>query len=241
MESNELSLSGLDSPEELAKITLQDAHTLFDVMLDAMPLPPQLACFTTHVQPHHKENGLLTLWRSYASDGDGIALGFNARALVDKTEEVLESSALNLICLSQVLYARDQIAGRVAQATELLEVHANHVLAVLKAGTPKQPTYAAYTQFLMLCAGAKHPDFEDEREIRMLVQESFPEDAAGRPPVRKIGAGILIECLDCLEWVMIGPSDRQDDLVREIATVLAASGLSRVKVTKSNTPYRRVR
>ncbi len=54
MESKELYLRGLDSPEELAKITLQDAQTLFDVMLKAMPLPPQLACFTTHVEPLHK-------------------------------------------------------------------------------------------------------------------------------------------------------------------------------------------
>jgi hypothetical protein len=90
-------LKGL-TDDRLLEVAQHDAAKFFDVGIRSIPTPPHIACFAAHIREHHKENGLLTLWRLYGQQ-DGIALGFDTTKLVKITEAIMQSEAIDTIYL----------------------------------------------------------------------------------------------------------------------------------------------
>jgi len=153
-------------------------------MVRALPTPFHLTCFSKHVSPQNDANGLLTLWRFYGGDGEGVALGFNTRKLVAATSSIQQSYALSALYLDDVRYgADDGLRARLAEAPGLVEMFLEFIENVIHGRELDFRTRGQeMIQFIVLAACAKHADFVDEREIRLVATPSFPGHEKGRNP-----------------------------------------------------------
>jgi hypothetical protein len=226
----------------LAEIIPEDARNFHDAMVRALPLPFYLTCFSKHTAPHHNVNGLLTLWRFYGGDGEGVALGFDTRRLVGATETLLRTHALTAIYLDEVRYGIDDevLRARMSDATGLLEMFLEFVDNLISG---RQLDFGKrgleMRQFTVLAASAKHPDFMDEREIRLVATPAFEGHEDGRESARTSDERfILLPYLDALESVIVGPSRDQAGLAERIGATLERAGYADVEVVRSKTPFR---
>lgn len=231
----------LDSDDDVEALAFHDAAKFFDVMIRAIPTPPYLTCFSAHTKEHHAKNGVLTLWRTYGAE-NGIALGFNTKGLVAKTYEIQKSKAVDLIYIDRVSYGSDDplFHRRFTEAPDVMGMYAEWFGALLKnGGSDFKAAAEALTKFLVLVCSSKHPDFADEREIRLVVSESIVGGEQGRASVSMRGRHqLLLQYLDVLDTVMIGPSKEQDRIAADVRVALENAGLSNVAVTKSDTLFR---
>ncbi len=238
----------LAKPEpELKKEMLWDAGIYFNAMLKTMPTPPHITCFSAHDRPHQKENGLLTMWRLYGASKDGgmpdegVALGFNTEKLRVETEKILERYGAAYIYLDRVRYGEDdpEIQRRVTDSPSLAALYAQHVIDKLT-GTQPDPhlTIEDMNKFTVLVPSAKHLDFEDEREIRLVVSKELDQSLNGRIALSGPKDRLVIRYMDALEAIMVGPSKRQDALFNSVSDTLRAHGFEHISVLRSRTPFR---
>jgi|CXWL01.1.fsa_nt_gi hypothetical protein len=116
---------GRFSPPEsmdLDQVAREEATRFHDILVRALPSSPHLTCFSGHSYEHHRQNGLLTMWRLYGH-GEGIALGFDTAKLIEMTGGLMQSCAADGIHMDQVLYGSDDAAlmKRVLQAPAVLQ------------------------------------------------------------------------------------------------------------------------
>jgi hypothetical protein len=229
------------SDDDFIKVFQDDARRCHDALLNSMPSTPFLTCFSAHEEAHHRDHGLLTMWRLYGGKGDGVALGFNTEKLRQLTIDIQKKNAVDTIFLDRVAYGSQdaQVVERLESFNGLADLFVASVLAVLsEQENCLRGRGADMMKFLMLCVTTKHQDFEDEREIRLTVFEAIPETIGDRQPLRRIGSRLLIHCVDALEEVIIGPSDDQDRVMRDVAEWLRIRELGDVEVRMSGTPFR---
>jgi hypothetical protein len=93
-------------------------------------------------------------------------------------------------------------------------------------------------KFVVLSTSTKHPDCQDEREVRMVVMRSTNPRQRGKQPLDGPRNRILVPCLEALDEVLVGPSNRQAALFKTVKTKLKAAGYAHVAVRKSETPFR---
>lgn len=219
-----------------------DAGMFHDSMVGALPVSPRITSFTSHDMPHHEENGRLALWRFYGGDGEGIALGFNTEKLASATVQILERSAVDFIYLDRVRYGETDpvLQKRVSEATGLADMFVEYLTATIEKREydPKNRT-TELMQFVVLSGCAKHLDFIDEGEVRLIVSESMAGHHRGRAQlVQPTESAVVIECLGALDVVMVGPSRDQCAVEEAVRHELTASGFRHVRVIKSKTPFR---
>ena len=229
---------------KMLEIARGDAERSFDILVSAAPTPPHITCFSSHDLEHQVENGLLTMWRLYGGEGGGIALGFNTAALVKETEKLQEEWTIAAIYLDRVGYGTDdpQTAERMKAVPELALIY-ERAFKMLFNDLPALTDSQAddLLRFFVLAASNKHPDFIDEREIRLVTAVSIEPAHNGRKPLVSPAEGrLLIPCLAALEEVMVGPSDQQDALAEAARQALDAAGFQSIPVRRSATPYRRL-
>lgn len=226
----------------LEQIIPEDARSFHDAMVRSLPLPFFLTCFSKHTEPHHNLNGLLTLWRFYGGEGEGIALGFNTRKLVDATESLLQTHSLAAVYLDEVLYGIDDevLRGRMSEASGLIEMFLEFVDNLISERELEFGNRGLEMhQFTVLAASAKHPDFVDEREIRLVVTPAFKGHENGRRSAQTSSERfILLPYLNALERVIVGPSRDQAALANRVGSALRRADLGSVQVISSNTPFR---
>ncbi|WP_304075606.1 DUF2971 domain-containing protein [Maricaulis maris] len=234
----------IGTDEEFIEVCRQDAENCFDAIISANPSQPYLTCFSTHREQHHIENGLLTMWRVYGDNGHGVALGFDAEKLREITEQTQKYRAVDIIYLDEVGYgaASALVSKRMREFPSMTDLYMKAIAAVccenkqvfLNAG-------ADLMRFLILNLACKHPDFEDEREVRLVTMEALPDNVHGREPLKRLGDGrLLIKCLDALNEVIVGPSGRQDQQINRVVRLLGAYGRSEVEVRGTSTPFRQL-
>jgi len=225
--------------EELEARMGEDAELLFDSMVRSMPSAPYLTCFSSHAEPHHAANGLLTMWRLYGGAGQGIALGFDTANLVAAYDRASAKYAMGMVFLDRVGYGAEdpQVKARLKESASLIQLHARNLLAMLDG---KEPDDAGddLMKFLVLTTSTKHPDFQDEREVRVVVTRSLNPKQPGKKPLDGPKHRLLVPCLEALDEVLIGPSNRQASLAKSVKAKLKAAGYERVAVRKSATPFR---
>lgn len=246
--ANQRGLKMMPEPQ-LREEMLADTGVYFNAMLKSFPTPPYITCFSFHDRPHQKDNGLLTMWRLYgasrdgktADEGQGVALGFNTEKLRVETEKILMSHGASYIYLDRVRYGEDdpEIQRRVNDSQSIAALYAQHVIDRLT-GTKPNPivTVEDMNKFTVLVPCAKHLDFEDEREVRLVVGKELDQSLNGRTPLAGPKDRLVIHYLDALEEIMVGPSKRQDALFNAIGATLRSTGFGHLTVRKSRTPFR---
>jgi Protein of unknown function (DUF2971) len=184
-------------------------------------------CLCEHA-PDDKD-GVLSMWRSYASQGHGIALVFNARNLPASPQAPLR--------IAKVIY------GDAEERIRLLQTHLTEWLKITySAKRADDRLYlAAYAAFMFIKSFAlvtKHKGFEEEKEWRIIYDPEFDPDKhlvnqfsyfigpRGAEPKLKFkiapipgGAFDSLSLARLLEFIVIGPS---------VSSPIAKSGFSRV-------------
>lgn len=232
----------VDLPEEQFEAIIGgDAHTFFDIMVRVMPSAPHITCFSAHDRPHHQENGLLTMWRLYGGEGQGVALGFDTAKLVAATYRIRDSLAIDTIYLDRVGYGEDdpEIRRRLDDSPEIPALFSTFLIALMEGRTEIPETELGdLFKFLTLCASVKRADFEDEREIRLITAQALPHTVNGRDSPSLTGSRILLPFLEALDEVLIGPSNVQEALYQRTQHALAHADMKHVGVRKSHTSFR---
>jgi len=184
-------------------------------------------CLCEHA-PDDKDE-VLSMWRSYASQGHGIALVFNTRNLPDPPQAPLR--------IAKVIYGTSD--DRIALLRARLEEWAN---ITRSANLIDDRLYlAAYAAFLFIKSFAlvtKHKGFQEEREWRIIYDPEFDPDKRlvhqfdyfigprGTEPKLKFkiapvlgGAPDSLSLARLVEFIVLGPS---------LSSPIAKSGFSRV-------------
>lgn len=245
------------SEDETRAQMLVEATKFFRDMLKTLPTPPHVTCFSAHTLPHHDTSGLLTMWRLYGvsrskgkrrrkwrNDAQGIALGFNTEKLRVITEEIIEQYAVAYIFLDRVSYALDdpEVKRRVSESPEIADLFAGYFMARILGDDDWNPNIAPATmnKFVVLVPSAKHPDFVDERETRLVVCPEVDDERLQRGLPRLEGPKdrLVVRYFDALEEIIIGPSRRQDKLLKNVRFLLRSKGFGHIDVRKSQTPFR---
>jgi len=234
-------LSFAGSRDDFAKVCFEDAKSCFNALIKGMPAAPEIACFSYHEKANHIENGLLTQWRLYGGKGSGVALGFNARRIIDISNDSIKTLGVDTMFLDQVAYGAEmgQSADRLSEFSELPEIYARSVLAVLldRRGI-FEDLREELMKFFVLCASTKHPDFADEREIRLVVSPAIDETLADRKRLSKVGLRSLNPILPALSEILVGPSHDQDKIVSQVEKLTKIYERKDVQIKRSNTPFR---
>jgi hypothetical protein len=226
---------------DLENLTREEARRFHDILVRGLPVHPHITCFSTHTAEHHMRNGLLTMWRLYGNEG-GIALGFDTASLIHETSQIQRASAIDVVYLDPVLYGLNdpKLFARLLESPEVIQKFAENVMLVLqgRAEGPEQSP-SSFLKFFVLSCCAKHPDFSDEREVRLVVGEADVHLENGRPRVEQPFPGrLVIRYLAALRQVMIGPSVDQDSLAESTRRVLDREGFPHIEILRSRTQFR---
>jgi hypothetical protein len=232
------------SDEEFERLCRQDAEACHDAMISSVPSKPHITCFSYHADKHHKQNGLLTMWRLYGGRGHGVALGFDTEAMRILTEELIVSHAVDVIYMQDVRYGAEDkiIKQRISDFKSLPELYLRAVAAVvsnesdifLDAGNDLM-------NFLELTLAAKHEDFEDEREVRVVTMEAVEQTAANRTRLNRLGENrLLLPLVPALREVIVGPSPDQTAKARRVEKQLEIHGRTDVEIRLTGTPFRQI-
>jgi hypothetical protein len=96
-----------------------------------------------------------------------------------------------------------------------------------------------FLQFFILVSGAKHADFSDEREIRLVVTPALEGLENGRQRIAEPQPGkLVVSYLDVLTQIMIGPSADQEGMAARTRSVLDTFGFGHVEIVRSGTQFR---
>ncbi len=227
---------------DIEAVALDEAIKFHDIMVRSLPKPlPCLTCFCTHSEEHHVRNGLLTMWRLYGR-GEGVALGFDTAKFVALTEEIQKTRAVAGIYLDRVLYGLQdpELTTRVLQSPDVVQQFARTLMVMLREKSEMGPiSKSTLTKFLRLICCSKHPDFSDEREVRLVVQEAFIGKELGRPRLdQSLPDRVLVQYLGALKEVMVGPGELQSDAVAMVRHALNDNGFPDIPVIASGTQFR---
>jgi hypothetical protein len=219
-------------------ISESDAQITFDSAIKTNVYKPYLTCFSFHKSEPHIDNGLLTMWRSYCSRNGGIAIGFDTKTLIQKSERLLREQCFDFLFLDEALYAPDseELSKRIGECKEIIEIPARFLHAKIRGIEPKISVEALH-KLLIMCACVKHPDFSDEREIRMVASISNIDDGK-RAEVVMHGSRAILSISDCITQIMIGPSRDQDAIEAGVRHCLLSARREDIRVVRSETPYR---
>lgn len=240
LEKNPQLVENIKKEHQDPKIFLyQETIKLYDVGIEALPTGPHLTCFSMHTERHHIENGLLSMWRSYCTKGDGIALGFNTQKLVDKTNALIKSHKFGTLPLLDVAYSHqtEKIEKRIKASHRLPELLIRTV-AKLSGNLTTEEFASPFIDVLGLAMSTKDADFEDEREVRLLSVVVNDSSTSEKLQPKMVGDKILIEYLDCLETIMIGPTNNPQGIYDMVWCALQRANRTDVEIVKSETSFR---
>ncbi len=230
----------IDHGDDPDSVIRKDSEIFYDSGMKTTPFIPYLSCFSYHTEDHHRENGILTMWRSYCNSSGGIAIEFDTRKLVDKGNLLHKTKKFNVLYFDEVIYAHegDRLKARLDDCGDLIKMYANFLGAQLSGREPELNAHELI-KLAVLSACTKHPDFSDEREIRLVtVIGERAEDQ--REPVPLIGTKALIEFADCITGIMIGPSRDAGSIEAAVRYNLEKFDRSDITIWHSKTPYRNI-
>jgi hypothetical protein len=184
------------------------------------------------------------MWRLYGNQR-GIALGFDTAAIVEASEHIIQSTAIDCLFLEPIRYGFDdaELAKRVLDSEDVTRKFAEHLSSMLqKSPSEFSISKKTFEKFIILSACSKLPDFSDEREIRLVALETGEGHENGRKRAAQPEPGrIVISYMDACRSVLVGPGPDADETVTQTRHLLDAHGFKDVVVIKSGTEFRFVR
>jgi hypothetical protein len=196
-----------------------------------------------------EDGDLLSQWRGYADNGQGLSIGFNQKYF-EKLSKKLKSEDTKSFSLRQVLYERNAQEERLRPLYNGLMKGFNLEKAETNAGKAnKLRTVMTILQGIMESSihlfDLKSPAFSEEKEWRLiagLVKAHEPGDKADcqfkASPDRLVPYRLLnLEKIGIpvINKIILGPKHRSDEGI--IRIFLRNFGFGEVEVIKSKVPY----
>ncbi len=211
------------------------------LLLDKTFLPSvYCGCFS-------KEGDLLSQWRAYAEDGQGVAIGFDRSwldSLVGKGVEVE---------VKDVIYSEEHVNGIVSELVDgaIAELGEQPVLDETVYSIANRLESDLYSH----APHVKNPAFQEECEVRLVVMETSAgmKDAGKKPPVGEIDFfcrdGMIVPfrplslCVqsNVICEIVLGPRNFSEHNIQALMllTQTWGGGLARDQFRKSNATYRK--
>jgi hypothetical protein len=195
----------------------------------------------------------LTMWHVYGHKGHGLCLVMRKETMLNRT-----AGGRFPVHWSPIDYdSTEQLTERVRAVLSLFEAE------IAKLPTDLRPIITPHLgaiiagSMVSLAIGHKNPAYVDEREVRFVRTSLIniaptPADAIYREvgtsqkprrifalPLRQYPEfGIDASMQALLDHIIVGPSNRQDQLYAETRALLDAHGLSHVEIRRSIIPFR---
>lgn len=203
-------------------------------------------CLTEHTK-EEDEYGRLSMWRAYGLD-NGVALVFNTPMFLE------EAANTNVMTIPMFYYDKSEFSNAVAKFTRRLEENRN----ILKA-TPHFDNNII-DKFFITALSLKHKGFEEEREWRVLYNESLYGNCHSEIVEEKIevinGVPRIVKKLnfskieynnhkfninELIDRIIIGPNSNAEKLREIFVRTLKENGVANAdkKVICSEIPLRR--
>jgi hypothetical protein len=252
-------LHGLDIAKELVTAASKHADRRVGFFFDQIPggLSKIASRRQTYIASFSRHQNDLGQWRSYASDGKGISIGFSAQAFSISSEPALELPVPQRCIIASVDYNRDSIKAKQAAAINksIALLERSEVLDALDPDNFKpffvEMSVHLCTVLMWNSLIAKHTAYEHEREVRLILY-SHHRDLQPFIKTRIRGSEIVsyiptpfmpvLKTPGSLTEVMLGPAAPLGSLAG-VLNILKAGGIDTdeegpVRVYQSDTPYR---
>lgn len=216
-----------------------------------------ITCFCKATAKEDFFHGLLSQWRGYGEDG-GYAIQFSRSKLKDWLYHISSEHSL-VYQLADVHYSpenplRDKVLKFSKRFEDSFSYHLDYLADILEKPsndfTPLSELPGGPIETLMdYLIYTKSRHFREENECRLSlivgadsVAESlkfgyFSRQGLVVPYVRSPQEGASF--LDCIEWILIGPSPRIDTRLKSIKKLIENLDLQ-IKVRPSHIPYSRI-
>lgn len=242
---------------------IRDFADNFEQHISELALSLLCAYITCFCKPSCEEDfhhGLLSQWRGYGSDG-GYALQFSRKKLLRAIEVANDPAQFNYE-LQDVHYNADNPLKEevLANKEAFIKAYMKNLDEITQplGELLKQKTFlnsiphlsgGPLEAFLDYLVHTKNKHFREERECRLsIIQLVKPCDEC--LPINYFNRnGLLIpyvktpklsfNILDCLEWIIIGPSPRLAARIKSVSQIVKQFGLD-IKVRPSHIPYTRL-
>jgi hypothetical protein len=202
-----------------------------------------------------EDGDLLSQWRGYADNGEGLSIGFRVERLTEIGARASGRGVAPVASLQKIEYERKQqkaqIEGNVDRIIDLWKQGAGRKLGLLNQGTEDEEKKRddltekmqhEFYQFSSEIYAFKNPAFREEREWRLvsivtpseLLQMDFRAMPDRIVPYKEILVGDLAR--DAIAEVILGPKNITPD--RVVRAALARYGWGAVNVKRSEASYR---
>lgn len=214
-----------------------------------------MTCFCMPSGPEDFIHGLLSQWRGYGSDG-GYALQFSRKKLLAEVDRANSEIGLNYQLQGVHYHSDNKLKEEVLSHKDaFINAYRNH-LDVLHTGLNEEPikspiadlTRGPLESLLDYLIHTKNIHFKEERECRLSLVEVISPEAAKLPVSHFNRNGLIVpftktpkdhfNILNCLEWIVVGPSARINSRFRSVGHLVKRLGLP-ISVRPSHIPYTR--
>ena len=206
-------------------------------------IPPHIACLS-------KYSDRLSLWRGYADDGRGFAIGIDVRTL-PVVENVMESSASTMPAFGELFFDRPARLLGIAYPEDLQESLVAAVCRRYRAQRQSEPSTAQLALQMNLYAVSlmlKNPAFIEEGEWRIVGEQTIrvtsteaAEHGTSPYPLREANHDgrqhrAFPLARDQIVEVWLGPQNDHTD--NDIKSLLANWSVTQATINRSTASYR---
>lgn len=227
------------------------------------PLCAYITCFYKPASEEDFHHGLLSQWRGYGSDG-GYALQFSRKKLMQAITSANDTDDLNYNLQDMHYSAENPLKAAVLDHKDIFvkaymeylddlakpldfnrKIMRNPIAALLE----NEGSLEAYLEYLM---HTKNKHFSEERECRLSHIQIVSQNASQSTNHRNVGyynrSGLLVpytstprnsfKLLDCIEWIIVGPSPRIVARMKSVSQMVRQYGLD-IDIRPSHIPFSR--
>ncbi len=189
----------------ISKIKQEDPEILVKLIYDTFlgdghrpPLAePHIASFCTAVDEREKENGLLSQWRGYGSDG-GYAIYFDTTKIEELLRKEAENWQYDYLGAGDVLYSdasdekiREEIGKHIDDITESIKQFYRVLFSGERDPGKRYEVFGPLLPAMLRCSCLyKHWGFWEEREVRIVA---IPQSTTIREFARRNGRSLKPE------------------------------------------------
>lgn len=230
-------------------VSRYEAQNLINSMYDSLQGQIYLSSFCGEAEdPYISENGLLSQWRAYGENG-GFAIVFDTKLLEERLLTECAQFAYGAGSLSSVVYSHDDDSFKreFTECISKIQKFANFLLSKIL-NISIDDVEPPYSEFLNCITRYKHRAFEEENEVRIvldfLADSLLTKDGRKCKKVEYRGTGnSSVPYIKLFEGngtvlpiskIIVGPQVDQEHKKALLQTMLVRTD---IKVTSSDIPY----
>jgi hypothetical protein len=209
--------------------------------------PEYMTCFDAFVSSFSRKKDDLGLWRAYADDGCGFALGLTPHC-IDTIKPDPKHKYFGNIFRGAVVYGERELRGLHAKAIKKAISLISAVAGVLAGSTRdvflQEMAYQLMASIFWNCLTSKHEGYKDENEVRMIIfgkTKSLADHVETRSQsnnmVPFMRTKVMVQKRGNIAEIVVGPSapNRAEDALKAALRLFDPD--DRIQISRSCIPY----